>query len=126
MTDPLTVAVGQLLDAAVQRAQDRISQDLLRQARERLDRPLRLAFAGRVKAGKSTLLNALIGEELAPTDAGECTRLVTWYVAADSAEALVHHHDGRVEARPSTWVPRSSGSTTWRSAGRQPGCASSP
>ncbi|MFC7529175.1 dynamin family protein [Actinoplanes sp. GCM10030250] len=47
--------------------------------RERLDAPLRVAVAGRVKAGKSTLLNALIGERLAPTDAGECTRIVTWY-----------------------------------------------
>jgi hypothetical protein len=46
----------------------------------RLHEPLRLALAGRVKAGKSTLVNALIGEELAPTDAGECTRIVTWYV----------------------------------------------
>ncbi|MGK5683553.1 dynamin family protein [Actinoplanes sp. URMC 104] len=47
--------------------------------RERLDAPLRVAVAGRVKAGKSTLLNALVGERLAPTDAGECTRIVTWY-----------------------------------------------
>lgn len=47
--------------------------------RARLDEPLRVAIAGRVKAGKSTLLNALVGERLAPTDAGECTRLVTWY-----------------------------------------------
>ena len=46
---------------------------------ERLQGPIRLAIAGKVKAGKSTLLNALIGEELAPTDAGECTRIVTWY-----------------------------------------------
>lgn len=45
----------------------------------RLDGPLRLAIAGRVKAGKSTLLNALVGERLAPTDAGECTRVVTWF-----------------------------------------------
>jgi hypothetical protein len=45
----------------------------------RIDEPLRVAFAGKVKAGKSTLLNALVGEELAPTDAGECTRIVTWY-----------------------------------------------
>jgi len=51
----------------------------LRDVRERLDEPLRLAVAGKVKAGKSTLLNALVGEELAPTDAGECTRIVTWY-----------------------------------------------
>src|SRR5687768_10475222 len=48
--------------------------------RRRLDEPLRVAIAGKVKAGKSTLLNALVGEELAPTDAGECTRIVTWYV----------------------------------------------
>ena len=47
--------------------------------RDRLDEPLRVAIAGRVKAGKSTLLNALVGERLAPTDAGECTRVVTWY-----------------------------------------------
>jgi hypothetical protein len=45
----------------------------------RLDEPLRVAIAGRVKAGKSTLLNALVGERLAATDAGECTRIVTWY-----------------------------------------------
>lgn len=47
--------------------------------RERLDGPLRVAIAGRVKAGKSTLLNALVGERVAPTDAGECTRIVSWY-----------------------------------------------
>ncbi|HUS20488.1 MAG TPA: dynamin family protein [Aeromicrobium sp.] len=45
----------------------------------RLDGPLRVAIAGRVKAGKSTLLNALVGERLAPTDAGECTKIVTRY-----------------------------------------------
>jgi dynamin family protein len=47
--------------------------------RARLEGPLQVAIAGRVKAGKSTLLNALVGERLAPTDAGECTKVVTWY-----------------------------------------------
>lgn len=47
---------------------------------DRLQGPLRVAVVGRVKAGKSTLLNALIGERLAPTDAGECTRIVSWYL----------------------------------------------
>jgi hypothetical protein len=53
--------------------------ETLDQISERLDEPLRVAIAGKVKAGKSTLLNALVGQELAPTDAGESTRIVTWY-----------------------------------------------
>lgn len=47
--------------------------------RARLDEPMRVAVAGRVKAGKSTLLNALLGERLAATDVGEQTRLVAWF-----------------------------------------------
>ena len=56
--------------------------------------PLRLAVAGRVKAGKSTLLNALVGEPLAPTDAGECTRVVTWYRHGLTRGARVERVDG--------------------------------
>jgi GTPase SAR1 family protein len=60
----------------------------------RLHEPLRVAIAGRVKAGKSTLVNALIGEELAPTDAGECTRIVTWYVDGPTYRVTLHPRDG--------------------------------
>lgn len=45
----------------------------------RLEEPLRVALAGSLKAGKSTLLNAIVGQDIAPTDATECTRVVTWY-----------------------------------------------
>lgn len=65
--------------------------------RNRLDEPLRVAIAGRVKSGKSTLLNALIGERLAPTDAGECTRIITWYLDG---------HTYQVVARPKVGEPR--------------------
>ena len=65
--------------------------------RDRLDEPLRVAVAGRVKSGKSTLLNALVGERLAPTDAGECTRIVTWYRDG---------HTYQVTARPRGGEPR--------------------
>ncbi len=66
----------------------------LAQARERLDGPLRVAIAGKVKAGKSTLLNALVGERLAPTDTGECTRIVTWYRDGHTYQVLLHPVDG--------------------------------
>ncbi len=65
--------------------------------RNRLEEPLRVAIAGRVKSGKSTLLNALVGERLAPTDAGECTRIVTWYRDG---------HTYEVVAKPRNGVPR--------------------
>jgi hypothetical protein len=57
---------------------------------ERLDAPLQVALAGKLKAGKSTLLNALMGVELAASDHAECTRVVTWYRYADVAAVTVH------------------------------------
>lgn len=100
MTDQLGQAVIELVRTARQQALDRVSQAHLDDAARRLGQPVRLAVAGRLKAGKSTLLNALIGEELAPTDAGECTRLVTWYVGADAPAVLVHLRDGHRSLRP--------------------------
>ena len=61
---------------------------------ERLDEPLIVAIAGKVKAGKSTLLNALVGEQLAPTDAGECTRIVTWYRNGPTYHVTIESDDG--------------------------------
>ncbi|MEZ5246053.1 MAG: dynamin family protein [Acidimicrobiales bacterium] len=63
----------------------------------RLAEPLRVAIVGRMKSGKSTLLNALVGQHIAPTDAGECTKVVTWYQHdhAPSIEAVMRD-GGRV------------------------------
>jgi hypothetical protein len=66
----------------------------------RLQEPLRIAIAGIVKAGKSTLLNALIGERIAPTDAGECTRTVMWYRYGRTPKITVQLRDGEIAALP--------------------------
>ncbi len=80
MPDPsLLSAVSALCDEAESDLDDTAALDAIRETRMRLHDPLRVAIAGRVKAGKSTLLNALVGERLAPTDAGECTKIPTWY-----------------------------------------------
>jgi hypothetical protein len=66
----------------------------------RLAEPLRIAVAGMVKAGKSTLLNAIIGEEIAPTDTGECTRVVTWYRFGHSPRITLHPVTGEPRLLP--------------------------
>jgi hypothetical protein len=66
----------------------------------RLREPLRLAIAGMVKAGKSTLLNAMLGEEIAPTDAGECTRVVTWYRYSATPTITMHPREGKPRRMP--------------------------
>lgn len=85
---------------------DSAAVEVLDGFRRRLREPLRLAVAGMVKAGKSTVLNALIGEEIAPTDAGECTRIVTWYRHARTARITAHLPGGREVRLP---VKRSMG-----------------
>jgi hypothetical protein len=73
---------------------------ILEAERARLDEPLRVAIAGKVKAGKSTLLNALVGEELAPTDAGECTKVVTWYRDGITYRVMLHPREGEPRQVP--------------------------
>ncbi len=88
-------ARGILNDAeALFESVDGPAAEAIRAARHRLDEPLRVAIAGKVKAGKSTLLNALVGDLLAPTDTGECTRIVTWYRNGTTYQVMLHPKDG--------------------------------
>ncbi|MFF0148572.1 dynamin family protein [Amycolatopsis sulphurea] len=66
----------------------------------RLGAPLQVAVAGRIKSGKSTLVNALIGRRVAPTDVGECTRLVTRFQYGTVDRVEVVFADGRKQVLP--------------------------
>lgn len=69
-------------------------------ALHRFEEPLRIALAGMVKAGKSTLINGIVGDEIAPTDTGECTRVVTWYKYGSSPRITLLTVDGERRGLP--------------------------
>lgn len=79
---------------------DPVATAALEEYARRLAEPLRIAIAGMVKAGKSTLLNAIIGEEIAPTDTGECTRIITWYRYGRSPRITMYPVTGEPRTLP--------------------------
>ncbi|MFD4959505.1 dynamin family protein [Microbacterium sp. NPDC058389] len=81
-------------------AHDPVALRTLDELDRRLAEPLRLALAGMVKAGKSTLLNAMLGDRIAPTDAGECTRVVTWYRYSLTPTITLHPKRGAPRRMP--------------------------
>lgn len=101
----LTDQVKSLVAAALERCRGSAVEEELLAVERRLEEPLRVAIAGKVKAGKSTLLNALVGEQLAPTDAGECTKIVTWYQHGPTYRVTLYLADGT--SRPARFTRES-------------------
>ncbi len=101
MQGPLSVAVARMCSALLSQVSSRTAVGI-RDVLARLDSPLQLAVAGRIKSGKSTLVNALIGRRIAPTDVGECTRLVTRFQYGTVDRLEVVYTDGRRLTMPLT------------------------
>lgn len=76
----------------------------------RLDEPIRIALAGTLKSGKSTLINALLGEAIAPTDATEATRVVTWFRHGPVPKVTANHRSG---ARTNVPIVREAGALSF-------------
>ncbi|MGX6606548.1 dynamin family protein [Micromonosporaceae bacterium Da 78-11] len=99
MTGPLSASVATLCDDVLPVVGPEAGHQL-RQIRDRLGEPLRVTIAGRLKAGKSTLVNALIGRRVAPTAVGECTRVVTRFRYGTADRVDVVCRDGQRHSLP--------------------------
>ncbi|KAA0233225.1 MAG: Isoniazid-induced protein IniC [Acidimicrobiales bacterium] len=98
----LTNRVLEVCDDALAQLQPGEGRDLALSVREKLLVPLRVTVAGSVSAGKSTLVNALLGQRIAPVDAGECTRVVTSFEYGHPERAEVVSEDGSRSPIPLT------------------------
>ncbi len=65
-------------------------------ARERLARPLTIATMGEFSAGKSTFVNALLGEAVAPMGVLPTTTTINVFRRGTGGGARVHYRDGRI------------------------------
>lgn len=74
--------------------------DAIGAVRRRLAEPLQVTVAGGVSSGKSTLVNALLGQRIAAVDAGECTKVVTRfrYSHHERAEVVLNDDSTRTVA----------------------------
>lgn len=96
---PLSAAVANLCTRLQPQVSARTAAGF-REVLRRLSAPLQVAVAGRIKSGKSTLVNALIGRRVAPTDVGECTRLVTRFQYGTVDRVEIVFDDGRKQVLP--------------------------
>jgi hypothetical protein len=62
----------------------------LRRHLDRLTEPLRVAVAGQPRVGKSTLVNSLVGEEVAPLSVEEGSQVLAWYRGGANPRAQVY------------------------------------
>jgi hypothetical protein len=78
----------------------------LRHQMRRFEEPLRIAVAGPPKSGKSTLINAIVGEEVAPIEVEDGTQVFTWYQDGPMARATAYSPRGPVPDVSVTRVDR--------------------
>jgi GTP-binding protein EngB required for normal cell division/tetratricopeptide (TPR) repeat protein len=85
---------GQILGVSLEGAAEGLSQVVA--ARERLARPLTIAIMGEFSSGKSTFVNALLGQTVAPMGVLPTTSTINVFRHGSGRGARVHYRDGRI------------------------------
>ena len=98
MTDQSIESAVAVLDAVVRACSDAGRDDLADALRTRIERvqapAISVVVAGDYKAGKSSLVNALVGADLCPVDDDVATGVCTMLRRADEPVVLLHEGEG--------------------------------
>lgn len=84
-----------LYESITTRFQIEPSQDMTRQHRNISNNEFKVAVVGKVKAGKSTFINAILGEPLMPSDVREATCAIVEIFKSDTKYVYAKFLDGR-------------------------------
>lgn len=91
----LPEAVWELLGHALELYQDSpTATPWLRYHAERFEEPLRIAVSGAARTGKSTVVNAVVGEQIAPVQVADGDQVLTWYRDGPVPRATVYPTEG--------------------------------
>ncbi len=93
-TAMLAAIPGRILGVPLGGVQEALSGVIA--ARERLARPLTIAIMGEFSSGKSTFINALLGEAVAPMGVLPTTSTINLFRRGPSGSARVHYRDGSI------------------------------
>jgi ribosome biogenesis GTPase A len=93
-TQMLAAVPNRILGASMEGVQTAMNQVVA--ARERLVRPLTIAIMGEFSAGKSTFVNALLGEAVAPMGVLPTTTTINVFRRGIGRGARVHYRDDRI------------------------------
>lgn len=93
-TGLLAAIPGRILGVPLGGVQEALSGVIA--ARERLARPLTIAIMGEFSSGKSTFINALLGEAVAPMGVLPTTSTINLFRRGPSGSARVHYRDGSI------------------------------
>ena len=80
--------------------------DWLHHQIDRFEGPLRIAVAGPARSGRSMLINALVGDEIAPVELGAAGQPFTWYQDGPIPRATLYESDGSERELPVTRLER--------------------
>jgi len=94
-TELLAAVPAQVLGVSLAGVGDALSRVVA--ARERLARPLTIAIMGEFSSGKSSFVNALLGENVAPTGVLPTTSTINVFRRGPSGGARVHYREGHIE-----------------------------
>ena len=97
---PISSRLRQLCDDLLAHLVPGPGKVMAEQISAKLSAPLTITVAGGVSSGKSTLVNALLGQRIAAVDAGECTRVVSEFRYGAQERVEVHGTDGSVNVLP--------------------------